>query len=86
MHQDLRMATSHAATKERSSRTVWCVASQQWTTELLIIALMQYRTYAGQAMGIQNQYLPRRTGRKTHKKLNMNLSQIFPIEVGCEKV
>ena len=30
--------------------------------------------------------IPAETGRKTHKKLNINFSQIFPIEVGCAKV
>ena len=58
MHRDLRMATSQAVTKERSSRTVRGVASQQWTTELLIIGIMQYRTSAGLTI-IQTQYLPR---------------------------
>ena len=80
------MATSHAAAKERSSHTVRCVASQQWTTELLIIALMQYRTSAGLTIYRRTKSIPADTGRKTVKILSINLTQIFPIEVGCEKV
>ena len=30
--------------------------------------------------------IPAETGIKTHKELNINISQIFPIEVGCAKV
>ena len=86
MHRNLRMATSHAARKERSSRTGWCVANQQWATELLIVGLMQYRTSAGLTMYRHTKSIPAETGRKMHKKLNMTLSQIFLIEVGCAKV
>ena len=71
--------------KEGSSRTMRCVGNQQWTPELQIIGLMQYRTSAGLTIDMKNQYLPRRE-EKTHKELNINISQIFPIEVGCAKV
>ena len=68
--------------KEGSNRTVQCVADQQWTTELVIISLMQYRTSAGLTIYRHTKSIPAETGREMHKKLNINLSQIFIIEVG----
>ena len=69
MHRDLRMATSHAATKERSSRTVRCVADQQWTTELLIIGIMQYRTSAGLTIYRHTKSIPADTGRENTQEI-----------------
>ena len=69
MHRDLRMATSHAAAKERSSRTGWCVENQQWATELLIIGIMQYRTSAGQTIYRLTKSIPADKGKENTREI-----------------